>query len=162
MTHKPQTSITSKATQKASEVANDISDAAANRAKSEASVARDAAAEETEKVANAAHAAAGEFDNNSMQAQAIEGVARQVDDWADQIRATDVDRLAHMVADTARRNPLMFVAGAALAGFAATRFLKARNPDHMPRTENFSDPWHSEPGPVGSASPVNSGLHEGA
>lgn len=129
---------------KARDTVQDVADDAADRAKVEAEVARDRAAEEVDKVANAAEAAAGEFDDRSMQARAIEEVARRVDDIAAHVRSTDIDRMARTLGDAARRHPLMFVAGAALAGFAATRFLKARDP-----AERYGamrgDPWQSGP-----------------
>lgn len=128
----------------ARETVKDVANDAADRAKVEAEVARDRTAEEVDKVASAAEAAAGEFDEGSMQARAIEEVARRVDDIAAQIRSTDIDRMARTLGDAARRNPLMFVAGAALAGFAATRFLKARDP-----AERYGamrgDAWKSGP-----------------
>lgn len=128
----------------ARETVQDAADDATQRAKVEAEVARDRAAEEVGKVSNAAEAAANEFDDGSMQARAIEEVARRVDDIAAQIRSTDIDRLARTLGDAAQRNPLMFVAGAALAGFAVTRFLKARDPDRRSGGQG-RDPWTSGP-----------------
>ena len=113
---------------KAVDAAADMSDAAAEKARTEAETARDMASGEAQKTADAAQAAADAFDDGSIQAKALEEVARQVDHLADQIRTTDIDRLARSVGQAAQRNPLMFVAGAALAGFAATRFLRARDP----------------------------------
>ena len=139
MSYEPETPTTGRIAEKARTAANDMADAAGSRAKNEAETARDTAAAETEKAADAAHAAAGEFDPDSMQAQAIEKVAEQVEAIAAQIRSTDIDRLARTVGDAAQRNPLMFVAGAALAGFAVTRFLKARDP--YPRSYGQSRPY---------------------
>lgn len=128
----------------ARETVQDVASDAAERAKVEAESARDRAAEEVRKVSSAAEAAAGEFDEGSMQARAIEEVARRVDDIAAQIRSTDIDRMARTLGDAAQRNPLMFVAGAALAGFAVTRFLKARDPEQRPGAFE-RDPWKSGP-----------------
>ncbi|MFP7673990.1 hypothetical protein ACG74X_11620 [Marivita sp. S0852] len=142
--------MTDQAMDAARDVADDVADAASAKAKVEAENVRDTAAEETEKVANAAHAASEEFDSGSMQAQAIEQVAKQVDHIANQIRNTDIDRFARSVGDAAQRNPLMFVAGAALAGFAVTRFLNARDPSPS-RSMGHDDPWqtHTRPGQGG-------------
>lgn len=122
-------------------MAEDAAEAAEAKAKREAAKARDMAADETQKVANAAEAAAGEFDAGSVQAQAIEHVASRIDDIADQLRTTDIDRMAGMVGDAARKNPMLFVAGAALAGFAVTRFLKARDPQRSFAPPQGDDPW---------------------
>lgn len=122
-------------------MAEDAAQAAEAKAKRGAAKARDRAAEETQKAANAAEAAAGEFDAGSVQAQAIEHVARRIDDIADQLRTTDIDRMASMIGDAARKNPMLFVAGAALAGFAVTRFLKARDPQRSFAAAEGDDPW---------------------
>lgn len=89
---------------------------------------RDNAAHEVDRAAQAADAAAGEFDSSSIQAQAIHRVADALEDAALQVRSTDIDRLARNVSDFARGNPGLFIGGAAFLGFAATRFLKARDP----------------------------------
>lgn len=146
-------SVAASAKQKADDLARDVADSTEAKVKSEAEGARDAAASEVENVANAADAAANEFDPNSMQARAIEEVASRIDDLASQIRSTDIDRAARMVGDAARRNPLMFVAGAALAGFAATRFLKARDPYRRDSYGDGPDPW--------AASDTGTALHYG-
>lgn len=150
MTKTSEKTMAETAKERATEVAQDVSDAAADKTRREAEKARDMAAEETQKAADAAEAAAGEFDPGSMQAQAIEQVATRIDDLASQLRHTDVDRIARMVGDAARANPLMFVAGAALAGFAATRFLKARDPARA-RGHRADDPWNTGPDPYAAA-----------
>lgn len=124
-------------------VAEDTREKIESRLKDKAESARDGVADEMRKHASAADAAAGEFDPNSVQAQAIEQIAARIDDLADQVRSTDIDRLAQSVGDAARRNPLLFVAGATLAGFAATRFLKARDP-HPRESVRHEDPWSDE------------------
>lgn len=131
--------MTENVAEKARETVGDAVDTASHKARVEAEQARDTAAEEVQKTANAADAAADEFDENSIQARAIEEVASRIDDLAEQIRGQDIDRVARMVGDAARRHPMMFVAGAALAGFAVTRFLKARDPAR--RADYGDDPW---------------------
>lgn len=131
-----QKSVPEKAREKAGEAARDASD----KLRSEAKSARDAAARETRKAADAAQAAAEELDSGAIQAQAIEQVASRIDDLAAQIRGSNIDRMARVVGDTAQRNPLLFVAGAALAGFAATRFLTARDPARHANTD-YGDAW---------------------
>jgi hypothetical protein len=136
----PDKSVTEHVKDHAQSVAEDAREKVGSRIKDEATAARDTVADEMHKHANAADAAASEFDDNSMQAKAIEQVANRIDDIADQVRATDINRLAQSLSDAARRNPLLFVAGAAMAGFAATRFLKARDP-HPRGSFDHDDPW---------------------
>ncbi|MEL7279171.1 MAG: hypothetical protein AAGK79_02365 [Pseudomonadota bacterium] len=135
-----QKSTMNKVKETARETAASAAHKAQEKVQANTEAVRDQTADETKKVADAAHAAADEFDTGSLQAQAIEQVATRVDDLAAQIRNTDIDRLARTVGDAARRNPVLFVAGAALVGFAATRFLKSRSPDQNARSE-FDDPW---------------------
>lgn len=143
MTKTSEDSVTEKAATKAREAAKGVADAAAGKSREKAEAVRDSAAGQARKSAAAAEAAADEFDAGSVQARAIEEVARRIDDLAEQIRSTDIDRMARAVAGAARRNPMMFVAGAALTGFAATRFLKARTP--RSRGEYAGDPWAGGP-----------------
>lgn len=140
MARTSQKSMTERMKDSATEAASDASNAAAEKARKEATAARDVAADETSKTADAAQAAADEFDAGSLQAKALEEVARQVDTLAQQIRNTDIDRVARRIGSAAQRNPLMFVAGAALAGFAATRFLKARDPERS-TMRRFDSPY---------------------
>ncbi|MEL6518315.1 MAG: hypothetical protein AAFQ39_11395 [Pseudomonadota bacterium] len=141
MTKTSDPTVLETAKDRATDMANDAADAATEKAKHEATKARDMAANEKQKAANAAEAAAREFDPGSVQAHAIEHVASRIDEIADHLRTTDVDRLARTVGDAARRNPIMFVAGAALAGFAVTRFLKARDPQRNYAPSYGDDPW---------------------
>lgn len=157
MTGSNKSSVAEKVKAHATDVAEDAKAKVSAKAKKEAEAARDAAAGEAQKAANAAEAAAAEFDPDSIQAQAMEHVAQRIDDLARHVRSTDIDRLARSVSDAARRNPLLFVAGAALAGFAATRFLKARSP-HNGRFSHADDPWGYEPRGYASHQPHAGGL----
>ncbi|SFB11320.1 hypothetical protein SAMN05421688_2961 [Poseidonocella pacifica] len=88
--------------------------------------AQDQAAGEAERVANAADAAAAEFDAGSFEAAAIGKIADEFEGVAARIRSTDLATATHEVTNFARKNPALFLGGAALLGFAAARFLKAR------------------------------------
>ena len=44
---------------------------------------------------------------------------------SDQIRDKDLGQIVQMVSKVARENPMMFLGGAALLGFAASRYAKA-------------------------------------
>lgn len=128
----------------ASEVAGDAQEKVAEKARTEAENLRNAAAEETQKTANAAGAAASEFDPDSLRAQALEQVASRIEEIASQIRSSDIDRVARGVRHTAERHPFVFVAGAALAGFALTRFLTAREPQDTNEYRRDEDPWSDD------------------
>ena len=145
MTKSTKTPVVDQAKEHVQDIADTARDKIETKARSEAENLKDAAAEEATNAANAADAAASEFDSDSIQAKAIEQVASRIEDIAAQIRSSDVDRLARTVRQTAERNPLMFVAGAALAGFAVTRFLKARDPHVSHSYRRDDDPWASDP-----------------
>jgi hypothetical protein len=104
--------------------------------------ARQAAAGKVQQAANAADAAAQRFDPASAQAQALQRVADQIEDVALKLRSADLRDLAGQATDIARRHPVASLSAAALAGFVAARFFKARDPKPMNRTD-ASDPWTS-------------------
>ncbi|WP_425038136.1 hypothetical protein [Primorskyibacter sp. S187A] len=105
-------------------------------ARSAADTARDAGLEEAEQTADALHRAADAFDAGSIQTAALSQLAQTVNDMADTLREKPLDALIDDVAVFARKNPAIVLGGAALAGFAAARFLKA--PDVRPAQD---DPW---------------------
>ena len=123
------------------DMAEDAREKLETKARTEAETMRDTAAKQAEQAANAADAAAAEFDPSSLQARAIEQLATRIEDIARDIRGADIDRMARTVRTTAQRNPLMFVAGAALAGFALTRFLGARQETPSRNRTAEPDPW---------------------
>lgn len=141
MTNSSHKTMAEEAKDEASAMAEDIRDKVTDRARTEAENLRNAAADETQKAANAAEAAASEFDPNSLQARAIDQLATRIEDIARDIRGVDIDRMARTLRSAAQRNPLMFVAGAAVAGFALTRFLAARPPERSRRRYSDVDPW---------------------
>lgn len=109
-------------------------------AEDRAATLRDTASQRVSNTAAAANAAAGHFDPASLQAEALHGIADRVDEFAARLRQGDVSALASEVGDFARRNPALFIGAAALAGFAATRFLKARGPAPAAAFDD-TDPW---------------------
>ncbi|WP_156927526.1 hypothetical protein [Leisingera methylohalidivorans] len=99
--------------------------AVADKVRDTADAAQSQAAREVQSTADAVGAAAEAFEPGTMQAQAAQVVAGHLEDAAHRVRALDVEQSLRDVSAFARRNPLLFLGGAALAGFAATRFLKA-------------------------------------
>lgn len=93
-----------------------------------AGAAQSQAAQEVKATADAAGAAADAFAPGSVQAQAAQMVAGHLEDAAHRVRSLEFHQEVQNVSAFARRNPVLFLSAAALAGFAATRFIKAREP----------------------------------
>lgn len=135
--------LQSQARKHANDFAEKTRDSVKSRMNAEAENLRDTTAEEVEQGAQAAQAAADKFDSGSMQAQASAHIANTLEGVAERVRSTDLEQLAGTIGDLARRNPVMFVGGATLLGFAATRFLKSQPQDAStpgwPISENTRD-----------------------
>ncbi|MGJ8624651.1 MAG: hypothetical protein ACSHW1_18060 [Yoonia sp.] len=138
-------SITQDVTTKAQELASDAKSAVQNEAANATNKLRTAATDKMDAAVNAADAAAAEFDAGSIQARAAHQVADQVETLANRLRTTDLNTITHDVSQFARSNPALFIGGAALLGLAATRFLKARDPQRVEYGNAESDPWGSTP-----------------
>ncbi|MCK0149510.1 hypothetical protein MWU54_05715 [Marivita sp. S6314] len=98
---------------------------------------QDRVLDETQQTADAAQNAADTFDQGSLQAIALGQLAQGLEGFSQSLQERSIEGLADDVAVFARNNPLLFLGGAALAGFAAARFLKA-SPRHVDRDD---DPW---------------------
>jgi len=108
--------------------------------------ARDAAVNEADQTAEALDTAADTFDADALQAAALRQLSDAVTSGVAGLRDKPVDALVDDAALFARRNPAVFLAGAALLGFAAARVLKAPSP----RPDERDDPWT---GHLGEAQP---------
>lgn len=108
---------------------------------------RDHAANETEKVASALRRASADLSSGSPQEQFVGQIADGVADAADRMRGMTLDDVARETTGFAKRHPAAFLGGAALLGFAASRFLKA--------TERGATLYlpQSEPGPADPTTP---------
>lgn len=96
--------------------------------------------ETAENAASAAQGASVEFDRDTLQAAALEQLGAQINAVAARLRDTPVDEMVDDVAVFARKNPLLFLGGAALAGFAAARFLKSPE-GARGAADDADDPW---------------------
>ena len=77
-----------------------------------------------------------------MQAQALESVARRIDELAEQVRHTDIDRAARMIGDAARRNPLVFHRGRGTRGLRGHALPEGPRPRPAAAiTTGGADPW---------------------
>lgn len=123
----------------AADLSQDLKAAAKAKAEEHIETMRDTAAGKVSNTANAAKAAASEFDPATFQAEAMRQIADRIDEIGARIRHSDIESVAAQVGSFARRNPVLFIGAAAAAGFAATRFLKARGPEQSAYASD--DPW---------------------
>ncbi len=128
---------------KAANLADDAKAALRAEVDRKADALRDTTADKAQSFADAADAAASKFDGDSLQARAAHQVADQIESVARHLRGTDLNQVVHSASEFARRNPLIFISGAALVGLTATRFLKARDPQRPVQTAGSNDPWGS-------------------
>ena len=76
-------------------------------------------------MASAMRTAAEEMRSGSPQERTFGQIAEGIADVSDAMREKDLSTMVQDVSAFARNNPLVFLGGAALIGFAATRFAKA-------------------------------------
>ncbi|MBB4024008.1 MULTISPECIES: ATP synthase subunit B family protein [Actibacterium] len=138
-----------------SDDARNAAESVGTRAREEATHQADRAksgvASELSGIARALNSAAAELRHGSPQERAFEQVAGSLSGVSDAIRDRDLADLAADVSAFARRNPLGFLGGAALAGFAATRFAKASG---APRP-GADAPYNAPSGQVTTSAPTS-------
>lgn len=100
--------------------------------------------DQIDSVAQAFTRVAGELENESSPgAGYVRGLADTLGKLGTAMRDKDVDELASMAVDFGRRQPATFLTAAALAGFAASRFLVASS---RSRTAQSAEPLGYESG----------------
>ena len=99
--------------------------------------AKAGAASEMSGIADALRTAAQEMRSGSPQERTFGQIAESLAGASDALRDRDLGEIAGDVSAFARRNPIGFLGGAALAGFAATRFAQASS---KPRPERAGAP----------------------
>ncbi|WP_299740892.1 hypothetical protein [uncultured Roseobacter sp.] len=147
----PQTTA-SQAKQKAGELtehaktaAGDVAQDAASTAKGQADSAKSSVADEMSGIASALRTAAEEMRRGSPQERTFGQIAEGLADASEAMRNKDLSEMVQDVSAFARKNPLVFLGGAALIGFAATRFAKASKTQvshatlGTPGTERYGD-----------------------
>jgi vacuolar-type H+-ATPase subunit H len=105
--------------------ARDMADKARSEAERRAGEGRDSLAEEGGRFASSLRHAADEQDEGSLQRRLLESVAGGVEDLSDSLRGRSFGTMMSDVEGFARRNPAVFLIGAAAAGFAMVRFARA-------------------------------------
>ena len=112
----------------AKQAAQDAAQTAKQEAVSRAGAAKDGVADEMHTTATALRRAAEDVRDGSPHGAAFSYLADGLADMADSVKGQDVSDMIGGVSNFARRNPIAFLGGAALLGFAATRFAKAKTP----------------------------------
>ncbi len=116
----------------AGSVASDIKSATTRKfdnvaqgVRSHADDAETEAASEVDDVASAPRRAADEMRGGSAQERALGQIASSLADASDAIRDKDLGEISQDINKVARDIPILFLGGAALLGFAASRYAKA-------------------------------------
>ena len=137
--------LKTKARDTASAVKEDVTKAAQSAARTVqdeathyADRSKETAAREVRGVASALRTAADELRDGSPQERTFSQLADGLADVSDTIRDKDLGEVVSGLNSFARRNPLLFLGGAALAGFAATRFARATARDPQDGTQHSS------------------------
>ena len=136
MTHTPEKRTivdeAAEAVDEATDRAKTVADNAAARARAEAELQTAAVtgrvSREVDGAASALRGAADRIPPDSAAGRSFNQLADSLSGAADSLRTRDLNQIVEDVRGMARRNPLMFVGGAALLGLAAARFAKARQP----------------------------------
>ena len=120
----------------ASKLARDATETAKSKIEATTAQARDGIASEMQDTAAALRRAAQEVRDGSPQGSTFSYLADGLADMADSVKGQNVSDLFGIVNDFARRNPVAFLGGAALLGFATSRFAKASGPQDTAATHN--------------------------
>ncbi|MBT8416299.1 MAG: hypothetical protein KJO42_02580 [Silicimonas sp.] len=106
---------------KAGEVGENIRDEARYRAEA----AKEGVADELSGISSALRKASSDLRDGSPQERTFGAAANALADVADTVRGKDLGEMVDDLSDFARRNPVAFLGGAALLGFAGVRMAKA-------------------------------------
>ena len=99
--------------------------------------------------AKAIRTAAGELEGQSPEiARHFRGAAGSVESFSDNLHSRSVGELFSAATDMARKQPAAFFAGAVVAGFALSRFLKSTGRSALSGQETTTE---SSPAPVGQS-----------
>lgn len=122
------TSQAADAAQTLKSAAWDAAGAASEQVRNAATQAKSATATEISKVGEALRDAASHLNAGSAAERTLGQIANGFADASDSLRDKDLGQLIAAATDVAKRNPVAFIGGAILLGFAASRFLKASTP----------------------------------
>ena len=109
----------------AKETVRETGERLSSEARSRADDAKAGVADEISSVSKALRTASEELRHGSPQERTFGMVASNLADFADVVREKDLSELVDDMSGFARRNPVAFLGGAALLGFAGVRMAKA-------------------------------------
>lgn len=113
------------------DTAREVANQAGDKLKEAAAERKSAGADYVGNLAEAIRRASREFDSElPMAGQYIRRAASQVENVAESMRTGDLNDLMRKAQSFARRQPTAFLGMAALAGFAAVRFLKSSSSEN--------------------------------
>ncbi|TNF22629.1 MAG: hypothetical protein EP318_03200 [Rhodobacteraceae bacterium] len=123
----PQTakSATEDLARQADSAARDLGETVAQDARDRAEDAREGVAEDISSVSQALRRASDDLRDGSPQERSFGAAANALADLAETVRDKDLGQMVDELGDFARRNPMAFLGGAALLGFAGVRMAKA-------------------------------------
>ena len=133
----PQDRLAEQARATAQGAVDDVTTEAASRA----DAAKESVADEMSGISSALRTAAREMRDGSPQERTFGQIADGLADAAEAIRGKDLGEMVGDLTGYARRNPMVFIGGAVLVGFVATRFAVASD-----RRPHAADP--ARPAPV--------------
>lgn len=132
MNEEQTTTVTSEAASVVGSVAADLQAAALRtfdstvaEVKSQANGAKDNMANDVKDVAMALRRASEDLRGGSAQERTLGQIASTLADASDALRDKDLGEIMQAASRVARDNPMLFLGGAALLGFAASRYAKA-------------------------------------
>lgn len=109
----------------------DVSDTVVGEAHARADAAKEGVADEISSVSRALRKASEELRGGSPQERTFGAAASSLAEFADTVRDKDLGQMVDELGDFARRNPMAFLGGAALLGFAGVRMAKASRRSRM-------------------------------
>jgi uncharacterized protein YukE len=117
--------------EEAKETARALGEEVAGKARARAEGVKDGVASEFSSISDALRRASDELRDGSPQERTFGAAADAIADFADSMRDRDLGQMVDELSDFARRNPIGFLGGAALLGFAGTRLAKASRRDRV-------------------------------
>ncbi|KAA9010481.1 hypothetical protein [Histidinibacterium aquaticum] len=138
---------------------------ASQEAQAQGEAAKGRAADEVGDISSALRRAAEESREGSAQQQAFGRVAESLAEFSDEMRNKSFSEAAHDLDGFARRNPLAFLGGAALLGFAATRFARASSRDEpaaYPHPDERLPADRAPASPAATATPAAPAVNSGS
>ena len=134
-----------KATQTVKDVGSKIGAVAAEKAEAIATRSKDAGVEAVHKASQTVGNVADSLQQDQpLIADYVRDAAKHIDSVAQSLKDHTVADLVSMATDFGRKQPLVFLAGAALIGFALTRFVKS----------GMATASAAQPGPLANQSSV--------